>query len=304
MRIAGILIAALVSLCTLSGCNGEARPQETDARPPLRVAISVAPLHSLVAPMLPAGSTVEVILANQGSPHADELTPSAAAAAYSADVLIYIGSGADPSVERIARRRTASGRPSISIAVSSDASSAHDGHDHDHSTEHAWLDPHMMEHALPRIRDAILHATDDRGLLTEMQRTRTNRAAEDIERMIRNVDEAFRVMLGALPPTRFVSLHGAFDALLAEYGLEHVSTLLAAHGAEPTAVQLAAASKALAADDIILVVEANENLDSIRRLIEDSGARVAILNPLQPEDWNQMMRNNLQAILKARTIAR
>ena len=64
----------------------------------LHVAVSIAPLSSLVEPMLPPGSRISIILPAQATPHAEELTPSRVLNAAEADVLFYIGGGADPVV--------------------------------------------------------------------------------------------------------------------------------------------------------------------------------------------------------------
>lgn len=270
-----------------------------------RIAVSISPLRSLIEPMLPAGATVDIILSEQSSPHADELSPSRAEAAYRADVLVFIGAGADPSVERIARRRDSAGRVSVAITLQdgdADPHDAHDhSHDHDHALAHAWLDPHLVERAIPALRDALLVAASGSNPPFRLDAARLDAASAAVVRNVREVDRAYHQMLGALPPTRFISFHGAFDAVLEQHGLEHVGTLLSGHGAEPTPERLSLAANELRREDTILIIEATENVSSIRRLIESSGARIARLDALHPDDWETMMRANLRAIIAART---
>ncbi len=268
----------------------------------LQVTVSIAPLQSLVAPMLPAGSEIAVALPSNASPHSLELPPSRVAAAFESDLLLFIGGGADPVMSRIALRRPTD-RPSVSLVdAANEENHDHAGHDHSSTEAHAWLDPHLVELALNRIAESVrtIHRRQH-GSDADDARVRAGLAA--VRRDVHEVSTAYDLMLRSMPPTRFISVHGAFDAVLEEYGLQHVRTIQPSHEVELTPGALFESMDDLQRGDTILIIEDNVNEEPLHALIQAAGPRVARLRATSMNDWEAMMRANLSAIIQARSSA-
>lgn len=269
----------------------------------LQVTVSIAPLQSLVAPMLPAGSEIAIALPSNASPHSSELPPSRVAAAFESDLLIFVGGGADPVMSRIARRRPTD-RPSVSLVdAANEEDHDHAGHDHSSTEAHAWLDPHLVDLALGRISEGVrtIHRRHQ-GSDADNARVRAGLAA--VRRDVHEVSAAYDLMLRSMPPTRFISVHGAFDAVLEEYGLQHVRTIQPSHEVELTPGALFESMNDVRQSDTILIIEDSVNEQPLSALIQAAGPRVARLDAVSKNDWESMMRANLSAIIQARTSAR
>jgi len=84
----------------------------TQQQVPLKVVVSIAPLKGLVEPLLPPGSTIELMIPPGVSEHGYEPPPSKLAALAQADLVVIVGRGLEPQVEKFMlehpspRRRT------------------------------------------------------------------------------------------------------------------------------------------------------------------------------------------------------
>lgn len=289
-----ILVLLTWAFASAIGCSDTAPAPESKSDRVI-VAVSIAPLMSLIVPMLPVGSEVAVVLPPRTTPHAEELTPSRVQLAAEADVLVYIGGGADPVVERIARAREKRGLLNVAL---DDQMHDHGEHEHAHADAHPWLHPAVVRDAMPRIAQAVQTALERKQISASAEQI--NRGVAVALRDIDEVDRTYRAVLSSMSGARFVSLHGAFDALLMEYGLERVAVIQTGHGVEPGVGAMAAAMQA-AADDpsVLIIVESTVAGAPAERLAAETGARIVRLDPTGDGDWESMMRGNLRAILTA-----
>lgn len=126
----------------------------TPATAPLRVVVSIPPLKGLVEPLLPSGSTVDVLIPPGVSEHGHEIPPARLATLAAADVVVTVGLGLEPSVEKFLRDRPNAARLSVAFSTlvgldaAASANSAtdsskkktdahnHDGHAHAHGHDH------------------------------------------------------------------------------------------------------------------------------------------------------------------------
>lgn len=277
----------------------------TDA-PPMRVAVSIAPLRGLVEPMLPAGSIVTVLLPPSRSPHGMELTPSTVHDALAADILFYLGPAADPAATPLAAARRRHAAPSVSVLHTDDHDDHDHHHDHDHehdaaNLEHAWLDPAMVADFIPRARAAIEAALESAGLLDDSQRRRIASAEAAIQRDVAAVASAYEVSLPILRGRPVVSLHGALDAHLRSAGAEVARPLLIGHAAEPSPRTLhEALSRAQSTPGGVIVLIDSPAPPRFAALLEHTkGVHIARIDPITRDDWSRMMRDNLHALLLA-----
>ncbi len=294
-------IAAITSAATHSA----AAP--TDA-PPMRIAVSIAPLRGLIEPMLPAGSEVTVLLTPARSPHGTELTPSVVHDALAADILFHVGPAADPAASPLAAARSRQAAPSVTVI---DADEHHDhnhhqdhDHEHDHDAailEHAWLDPAIVAGFIPRARDAIEAALEAAGRLDDAERRRIASAERALLREVSAVASAYDLLLPIMRGRPVVSLHGALDAHLRDAGADVARPLLIGHAAEPSPRALhAALARAQSTTGGVIVLIDSPTPPRFAALLEQTpGVHIAMIDPITRADWSRLMRDNLQAIMLA-----
>lgn len=299
----------LVAVLTASGCARREAPiahANSDGR--LRIAISIAPLRSLIEPMVPAESEIFILRPISSSPHSSELPPSSIAAAIAADVFITLGGEADPTSRRLVDARTRINKPSIVLAdIASNSSAPPQSlhphtHDHEASEEHLWLAPWIIEHTVPRFRAEVERILEARGALNDTMRRKIHAAAANVLRDVHEVDSAYRTMLEALtkvqPAWGPIAMHGAFENLLAHYGVASAAILEPAHGVEPTPAVIGEAARNLFGNPgVSLIVDSPSPSGAVLRLTERFNIRLIHLDPAGDENWERLMRSNLAAIL-------
>jgi zinc transport system substrate-binding protein len=142
-----------------------------------RVAVDIAPVHSLVAQVMEGAGTPDLILSPGASPHAYALRPSQAAALQQADMVIWMGAGLTPAMEGTIRALSESALvldllahpETLRLPLRDLATFEDDDHDHDHDYNHehgtdgvdphAWLDPENARQWVGLIAD-VLSALD------------------------------------------------------------------------------------------------------------------------------------------------
>jgi zinc transport system substrate-binding protein len=126
-----------------------------------RVAVDIAPVHSLVARIMDGVGTPDLILPPGATPHEYNLRPSEAAALQEADIVVWMGEDLTPWLEDAVA--TLAGDASVMTLLEADGTTLldfregalfeahshdHGDHDHDHDDEHAHDDhDHDDDHA-------------------------------------------------------------------------------------------------------------------------------------------------------------
>ncbi len=127
-----------------------------------RVAVDIAPLHALVAQVMGDLGAPGLVLPPGASPHGHALRPSEARTLQSADLVVWVGPGLTPWLERSIG--TLAGDATILEAMAADGvelldireSAVFGAHDHDH--DHDLADDHDHDHANGQGHD---HAHED-----------------------------------------------------------------------------------------------------------------------------------------------
>lgn len=208
-------------------------------------------------------------------PHDVELTPRDVAAVRSADVVLYLGGGFQPAVERAV---AGAGRTVVDLLPGGTAG----------GDPHVWLDP---------VRYAELAGAIGRAL---------GRPATSLQARAARLDGDFRVGLARCERRELVTSHAAFGQLAARYGLEQVALTGFAPEVEPAAKrieELARRVRATGATTVFAEPLVSRTLaDTVAR---EAGARVAVLDPLEGltaakaaagADYFSLMRENLAAL--------
>lgn len=265
-----IIVLMCAGALAAAGCGGS---QTVDGRP--SVAAAFYPLAYAAEQIGGATVAVRNLTPPGAEPHDVELSPRNVEAVRSADVVLYLGGGFQPAVERA----VAGARGTVVDLLPGLAA----GDD-----PHVWLDP---------VRYARLARAVGRALDRPSASLRARASALDAE---------FRTGLARCERRELVTSHSAFGYLARRYGLEQVALTGLAPEAEPSAKRIEALVRRVRATGATTVFSERlvspELADTVAR---EAGARVAVLDPLEgltdveaarSEDYFSLMRGNLAAL--------
>lgn len=301
-----------VCVCAVLAAGRVAVAGQTLEDRPLRCVASIPPLKGLVDELIRASGLPEerdgtTLLIPPGvSEHGYEIPPSKLAALNRADVVVIVGMGMEPQVEK--RLKAGGGRGASVVRLSdvlgikSEEHEHHHDHDHEHGEEcnhtvdpHVWLDPVMVEKSVSAIAEAI------RGRLGKDAEAakRVWRAEESVLARVKAMDARYRQTLNTAQVRVLVVGHDAWGHLAKRYDLETVA-IKGLHAGEPTARSLSEARKAVEMRGARAVcVEPQLSQDAGRRIAAETGVPVRVLDPLGDGDWFAMMENNLRELAGA-----
>src|SRR5688572_10710170 len=204
-----MLGAATLMLPLFSSCGNKKAPPRTG---PIRIVVSIAPLKGMADEVIrdiAKDATVDLLVPVGAMEHGYEIPPSMISKLVNADVVIYVGLGLEPQVEKILKEQPMEGRREVCFAdvvgIKAD-DHAHDhghadhdhGHDHDHSggggaDPHLWLDPSLVAKLAPKIGGAVAGTARDRGFDDAPERV-INAAMRVVEQA-GNLDAAYEERL-------------------------------------------------------------------------------------------------------------
>ncbi|MBL8965046.1 MAG: zinc ABC transporter substrate-binding protein [Phycisphaeraceae bacterium] len=284
----------------------------------LRIVVSIPPLAELATRLAPPGSSVTVLMPPGRSEHGHEFTPGDLAHLARADVVVYVGLGLEPQVEKFLAQRPDKRRRDVCFATAvgilpTDHNHNHHNHDHDHDHDHdhegcdhggvdphLWLDPILIRRLVPVLSGAVGAALKTSGRDTPEAIGALIQAEEDLDRDIAALDDEFRSALEPLRGIPIVTHHNAWGRLADRYGLRIAAVIRPIETAEPTPGQVAQAVKAIREQGATTIfVEPQFDAASARRIAASAGASVGILDPIGDGRWFDLMRTNLTSLLGA-----
>ena len=272
------------SLVALAGCGGD------DSAPGTKVVAAFYPLAWAAEQI--GGSDVDVqnLTPPGAEPHDIELTPRDVEDVRGADLVLYLGHGFQPALEKAVDSRTG---PSLDLLAGQDLASAPKGGEELAVDPHVWLDP-------PRFA----------GMVTAIGRKLQRQdAAAQLAARLHALDDEFRNGLGSCRRHEIVTSHAAFAYLAERYGLEQVSLTGLSPEAEPSPRDLEALVDEVETSGATTVFF--ETLVSPRlaqTVAREAGVATAVLDPLEGltedeasagGDYFSVMRANLATLRKA-----
>lgn len=274
MRLILILLAAVA----VSGCGSG-----SSAGAPGKTSVVAAfyPLSFAAEEIGGDGVDVTNMTPPGAEPHDVELSVRDVEKVRSADVVLYLGNGFQPSVER-----AVDGAEGESIDLL-DGLAVRD------RDPHVWLDPVRYEEIVHRIGEALERPA----------------AAKGFSHRVERLDREFRRGLAHCERHEIVTSHEAFGYLAARYGLEQIAITGVSPESEPTPRTLERVIDEVRASGATTVF--SEPLVSSRiadTVARETGTRTAVLNPLEGltddeldrgEDYFSVMRENLAALRRA-----
>jgi zinc transport system substrate-binding protein len=267
-----LVVAGSLGTVSCAGGDGSAASAKTS------VVASFYPLAFAAETI--GGPTVEVTnLTPPGAePHDVELSVRDVERVRSADVVLYLGSGFQPAVERAVE-----GADGEAVDLLSEGS----------PDPHVWLDPLRYAELAERI-GAVL---DRRS------------AAKQFEQRLRHLDEEFEDGLADCERREIVTSHNAFGYLAERYDLEQIAISGLSPEAEPTPRELervVADVREHGATTVFFETLVSPRL--AETVAREAGAEVATLNPLEGlseeeieagADYFSAMQANLEALREA-----
>jgi zinc transport system substrate-binding protein len=268
-----VLILAIAALA--AGCGGDGGP--TDDR--VSVAAAFYPLAYAAEGIGGDRVSVRNLTPPGAEPHDVELSARDVERIRTADVVLYLGSGFQPSFER-----AVDGADGETLDLL-------EGLDLISGDPHVWLDPLRYAEQARRIGDAL------------------ERPAQAFGARLATLDAEFKRGLARCARTEIITSHAAFGYLADRYGLEQIALTGVTPEAEPTARDLEQLVEEVERSDATTVFF--ETLVSPRlaeTVAREAGAKTAVLNPLEGlteeeldegKNYFSVMRENLATLRKA-----
>lgn len=249
-------------------------------------------------PVAQGGPTVLDLTPPGVEPHDLELSPSNLAAIQSAPVVLEMGRGFQPAVEKAADGNERGMVIRVLDAVSPSSPSG----DPSVLDPHIWLSPRRFADASSSIANAITTLDPSRS-----QQVGANMARTSVELSV--LDRLYVKGLRTCDQRTIVTTHAAFGYLADDYDLKQVAIAGFSPDAEPNPGRLAELAQLVQDQGVTTIF--TEPLVSSRvadTLARETGAHVAVLNPIEGltpeqaaagEDYFSLMRQNLAAIKEA-----
>lgn len=216
-RLARLVLAAAVALGA-AGCDADPG-RASDPEESLQVVAAFYPLQWLAERLVGADGAVTSLTPAGTEPHDLQVSPPARRVLETADVVLYLGSGFQPDVERALAARGDTGQSLDLLAdggvellpapagVGDELGGAGD--------PHVWLDPVRMQTWASRVADALVTAEPG---LADAVATRLAALRADLQAL----DEHMASATAACARRTLVTSHAAFGYLADRYDLEQV----------------------------------------------------------------------------------
>ena len=270
---------------------------QTAAGEPLKVVVTIKPVHSLVAALMAGIAEPVLIVEGAASPHTFTLKPSAARAISEADVFIRVS----PALEAFTNKIVESLPKSVDVVTLADVPGmklldqrsggtfephVHDHvHDHEHEHDdgdehgsgirdgHIWLDPENAK-IIVRALAAKLSAASP----ANAPKLSANAAA--LESKITAMDAVIAADLAGVRDKPFIVFHDAYQYFERHFGLRAAGSLTVSPDVQPSAKRLSAVRAKIAQLNAACVfAEPGFQPGLIAAVTEGTTARAGTLDP-------------------------
>jgi zinc transport system substrate-binding protein len=269
-----------------------------------RVAVDIAPVHSLVTRVMEGVGTPDLIIQAGASPHEYSLRPSEAAALQDANLVFWIGAGLTPwltdTIETLAPNANvtelleADGTIELEFREGAlfeahddheeeghddekadhDEEAGHDEHEHGNHDPHAWLSPQNAMTWMNVIAGQ-LSAADPDNAGAYFANAAVGRA--EIKVLIGEVT----AMLEPVRDGRFIVFHDAYQYFETDFNFPASGAISISDASDPSPARIAEIQDRIAEQGINCVLaEPQFNPGLVATVLEGSNVQTGILDPL------------------------
>ena len=289
-----------------------------------RVAVDIAPVHSLVARVMDGISEPDLIIQPGASPHEYSLRPSEASALQAANLVFWIGPDLTPwltdTIETLASDAVATKLMEADGTIElefregplfevhdhgddddhddhgddddhDEAESGHEGHDHGAHDPHAWLSPKNAMNWLNVIAGR-LSAVDPDNAGAYFANAAAGRT--EIETLIGEVTATLDPVRGG----QFIVFHDAYQYFEMDFDFPASGAISVSDASDPSPARIAKIQARIAEQGIDCVLaEPQFNPGLVATVLDGTDAQTGILDPLGsdlepgPAFYPQLIRN-------------
>ncbi len=265
-----------------------------------RVVADIAPLHSIIASVMEGVGAPELLLPPGASPHDYALRPSQARSLEGAELVVWMGAGLAPWLERplaslagAARVLDAGEAPGVRhlpvrlrpVLSEDHGGQGHDddettgeeaggGHAHSGDDPHLWLDPQNAAAIAAETASVLANLDPVNG---ETYRANAESFAGDLARLSAEI----ATRLGATGSAGFIVYHDAFQYFENRFGLRALASVVAQEGVAPGAARIQAL-RDLVSDQEIACAFTEPQFDPalLETVVAGLAVRIEELDPL------------------------
>jgi zinc transport system substrate-binding protein len=278
----------------------------------LRVAVTIKPVHSLVAGVMEGVGKPHLIVSGAASPHSYTLKPSNAAALQKADLIFQVGG----SFEHFLKAALRNGNPSAKVISLSNivglrrlsyrkggvwSGTSHNQHDHRSETgpdvdPHIWLDP----------KNAITIVAATAKYLTAADPERRDDYARNAAAMtarLKELDANLQMTVASVRGRPFLVFHDSFQYFETAYGVTAVGAVALDEARTPGVRRIRALKRDIDRHKVIcLFTEPQYEPRIVAAIVKGTGVRSGVLDPVGadfdpgPQAYFKLMHRNARAL--------
>ena len=292
-------------LISLSACLWLSLGGGAASADPPNVVVSIKPIEAIVGAVMRGVGTPYLIIRGSGSPHSYPLRPSDARALSNADVVFRVGPDLYVFLEKPLAAIATKAKVVTLIDVEGltlwprRTSGQWKDHDETHGAidNHVWLDPANAA-AMARAVADTLGAIDSANAAT--YRANATRLGADLDAL----DAELRGILAPVRETPYVVFHDAYQYFERAYGLNAVGAVTVSPERAPgvrRVTEIRAVITGLGARCLFREPQFEPAIAAT--IVEDTGARIGILDPLGvavapgPDGYAALMRGLARALV-------
>lgn len=257
-------------------------------RPP-RVAVTIKPVHGLVAAVMEGIGTPALLVPAGDSPHTHAVRPSEARLIADADLVFWVGPTLETSYAKPMRALAKGtvvtlvetpGIDLLAVRVAGIAPHAHDDEDQDHEAPtgiaidpHIWLEP-MNAKAIVAAAAAALAAADPAN--AETYRANASRTQARLDAL----DAEIKGGVAPVKGVPFLTYHDAYQYFERRYGLDNAGAITISPEQQPGLKRLRELRKLIADEGVVCVFTEPQFEPALAKtLVAGTTARIGTLDP-------------------------
>jgi zinc transport system substrate-binding protein len=276
----------------------------------LKVAVSIKPIHSLVASVMEGVGTPSLIVDGSNSPHTYNMKPSDAAMLEQSQVIFWVGHELEAFLEKpiealgensktislidakgIAKLDV---REDANFPAEEEAEGESEHHHHDGADAHIWLDPVNAEAIVLQVAETLSNVDAANASAYKLN-------AEKTITKLQTLSTSLKATLAPTEGKSFIVFHDAYQYFENRFELKASGAISINPENPPGAKQIATLQKRIQEQKINCVF-AEPQFDNklVNLVLENSSAKAATLDPLGvdiaagPELYEVLMRNLAQ----------